>query len=288
MAVTVVIIALVMFVSLYEYFSAKSWQQVTSAERNDVVFEHRNQEYGAYKIRRDYSNRVIYILLGFMVVIGSAYGVAKYIQSIPEEVIEEQKIDPSLWEIPAPPPEEPVEPPPVEAEPPPPVEKSTAFVAPEVSDTKEEENVVLQEDLEKTKASSKTNDVKDDFVDTPPPTKHVAYEAPKQETIETIVDEDPVYPGGIGALIQYLGSTIQYPQKAVDMGIEGKAYIGFVVDKRGQISDVTVLRGVRGCSECDAEAIRVIKTTSGKWTAAKKNGVAVKSRYQVPINFKLQ
>ena len=81
MAVTLVVIILISFVSLYEYFSAKNWQQVTSHERNEVIFEGKNQEYGAYALRRDYDKKIIYILLGLVLVIGITFGIAKYVRS---------------------------------------------------------------------------------------------------------------------------------------------------------------------------------------------------------------
>lgn len=286
MALTLVIIGLVMLVSLYEHFSAKSWQQVTSSERNDIIFAHRNKEYGAYKIRKDYSNKVIYILLGFVILISAAYGISKYLKSLPEEVIEEAPIDWTQFELPATPPEDEVEPPPVEeVPPPPPVEKSIQFTEPVVTDEVVDTPPPIQDDLEDTKASTETNDVEETFE--PPVEKApVVVEKPK-EVIETFVDEDPTFEGGIGKFYEFLGSTIKYPQKAKDLQIEGRAYVGFKVDKKGRISDVRVERGVRGCPECDAEAIRVIKMTQGKWQAAKKNGVAVTYRFRVPITFKL-
>lgn len=51
MGIIFVITFLVLVVSLYDYFSSRSWQQVTSSARNEVVFDHRNKEYGAYQIR---------------------------------------------------------------------------------------------------------------------------------------------------------------------------------------------------------------------------------------------
>jgi uncharacterized membrane protein len=58
------IIAIVLLVSLYDYFSAKNWQQVTSEVRNDVVFKNRNKNYGAYVMRRDYNKRLKIIIRG--------------------------------------------------------------------------------------------------------------------------------------------------------------------------------------------------------------------------------
>jgi periplasmic protein TonB len=283
MAVTLVVILLISAVSLYEYFSARKWQQVTSSDRNDVVFESRNQEYGAYVIRRDYDKKIIFILLGLVTVIGLAFGISKYIRSIPEEVIEEAPIDMTQFDLPAAPPEEEVPPPPLEETPPPEMEKSIAFTPPVVTDDEVDTPPVLQEDLEDTKASTQTVDVEETF-DPPAEKKPVVVEV-KKEVIETFVDEEPVF-GGEG-LKRFLVDNIKYPQIAKETGIEGKCYISFVIDKTGNISNVTVAKGIRGCPECDKEAVRVLKLSQGKWKPARINGVPVKYRYMIPVEYKL-
>ena len=58
MEVIITLIAIVFIISLYDYYSSRSWQQVSSAERNDLVFEQRNKNYGAYEIRKKYDKRL--------------------------------------------------------------------------------------------------------------------------------------------------------------------------------------------------------------------------------------
>jgi len=286
MAVTLVVILLISAVSLYEYFSGRKWQQVTSSSRNNVVFESRNQEYGAYVIRRDYDKKIIFILAGLVTVIGLAFGISKYIRSIPEEVVEEAPIDMTQFDLPAAPPEEDVPPPPVEETPPPEMEKSIAFTPPVVTDDVVDTPPPTQDELEDTKASTKTNDVEETF--DPPKEKKAAVVQVQEEAPVAFVDEDPAYAGGINGFRQFLASNIQYPQIAVDQGIEGKCYVSFVVDKSGSISNVAVAKGIRGCPECDKEAVRVIKLTQGKWGAAKVNGKPVKYKYMQVVEYKLQ
>lgn len=286
MAVTLVVILLISAVSLYEYFSGRKWQQVTSSSRNNVVFESRNQEYGAYVIRRDYDKKIILILAGLVTVIGLAFGISKYIRSIPEEVVEEAPIDMTQFDLPAAPPEEDVPPPPVEETPPPEMEKSIAFTPPVVTDDVVDTPPPTQDELEDTKASTKTNDVEETF--DPPKDKKAVVVQVQEEAPVAFVDEDPAYAGGINGFRQFLASNIQYPQIAVDQGIEGKCYVSFVVDKSGSISNVAVAKGIRGCPECDKEAVRVIKLTQGKWGAAKVNGKPVKYKYMQVVEYKLQ
>lgn len=66
MSAMIVIAIIVLGVSLYDYFDSKDWQQITCVDRINVVFEERNKKYGAYSIRRDYNDLVLFILLGFV------------------------------------------------------------------------------------------------------------------------------------------------------------------------------------------------------------------------------
>ena len=88
MAITLSVIFLIVLVSLYDYFSARNWQQVTSSTRNEIVFESRNKEYGAYEIRKDYDTKIVFIILGLCLLIGTTYGTYRYIKSIPDAVVE--------------------------------------------------------------------------------------------------------------------------------------------------------------------------------------------------------
>ena len=80
-------------------------------------------------------------------------------------------------------------------------------------------------------------------------------------TIYTIVDEMPQFQGGDSALVEYITHNVHYPQAEKAQGIQGKVFVGFVVEKDGSISNVEVKRGIG--EECDAEAVRVIKDMHG-------------------------
>jgi len=69
--VTIGIIALLIAaISVYDYYTTRTWQQVTSNIRNETVFEHRNKQYGAYVMRRDYSKTIVYSIVGLLVLTG--------------------------------------------------------------------------------------------------------------------------------------------------------------------------------------------------------------------------
>ena len=116
MTVVLIVALIVAGISLYDYFSARNWQQVTSADRNGIVFADRNKEYGAYTMRRDYDKRMVIILVSFVATLGLSFGIFNYIKSIPEEVVEIKPVD--VTTIPPAKPDEELPPPPPEPPPP--------------------------------------------------------------------------------------------------------------------------------------------------------------------------
>ena len=277
MAITLSVIFLIVLVSLYDYFSARNWQQVTSSTRNEIVFESRNKEYGAYEIRKDYDKKIVFIILGLCLLIGTTYGTYRYIKSIPDAVVEPPPIDMSQFDIPAAPPEKEI-PPPVEI-PPPPMEKTIAFTAPVVTDDEVVEDIILIEPEQK--VSNVTNDVEETFVVDPVEAAVVKIVEPVEE-IPAFVDEEATFSGYAAFLSQHL----KYPETAIEEGLEGRCYLNFIVDKSGNITNITVLKGVPGCPECDKEAKRVIAMMPN-WTPAKLNGRTTKSNCKAVVKFQL-
>ena len=107
---------------------------------------------------------------------------------------------------------------------------------------------------------------------------------PDKDGVYQIVEEMPSFPGGDRKLMEYIAKNINYPQEAKDKGIQGRVFVGMVVEKDGSVGEVKVLRGIGG--GCDEEAVRVIKALP-KWTPGKMKGEPVPVSYQIPINFKL-
>ena len=119
--------------------------------------------------------------------------------------------------------------------------------------------------------------------------EYVAPEVVEEEVVEQeifqIVEEMPAFPGGEQKLMEYVGKNIKYPQIARETGIQGRVFIGFVVEPDGSVSNVKLLRGIGG--GCDEEAMRVVKSMP-KWKPGKQRGKAVRVSYQIPVFFKLQ
>lgn len=108
----------------------------------------------------------------------------------------------------------------------------------------------------------------------------------QRDTVSTSTEINAEFPGGFKALTRYLADSIQYPQTALELGIEGKCFLQFQVDETGKISDIQVMRGVPDCPECDAESVRVVKAMPD-WTPSKMHNRYCSSIFNLPISFKL-
>lgn len=105
------------------------------------------------------------------------------------------------------------------------------------------------------------------------------------EVIHIIVEEQPKFRnGGQEEFLRYVSSKLKYPALARKMGIEGKVFVQFIVDKEGNMTDIEVVKGLG--AGCDEEVLRVLKSTTG-WTPGKQRGQPVKVRMMIPVAFKL-
>jgi len=163
--------------------------------------------------------------------------------------------------------------PPTEQPPPPPPKIQLPEII-EVPDEEEiEEEIEVELDVEVTEET-----VIEDIV---------FEEAPEEEVVEevfTIVEDQPEFPGGMAAFYKYVGDNMNYPSQAKRMGIEGRVYVQFVVDKDGTVTEVKAVKGIG--AGCDEEAERVLRE-SPKFKPGKQRGRAVKVRMVMPIIFKL-
>jgi protein TonB len=107
-------------------------------------------------------------------------------------------------------------------------------------------------------------------------------EEEEAEEIFVIVEDAPAPVGGFSAFYDYVNANIKYPRQAINMRIEGKVFVQFVVDKTGKLTDITIIRGIGG--GCDEEAIRIIENAP-MWNAGKQRGKPVKVRMVLPITF---
>lgn len=104
-------------------------------------------------------------------------------------------------------------------------------------------------------------------------------------TIFTIVEEMPAFPGGDPALLKFVNGAIKYPVIAQENGIQGRVVVSFVVNRDGSVVDAEVMRGVD--PSLDREALRVMGTMP-KWKPGLQRGKPVRVKYTIPITFRLQ
>ena len=286
MVLTLSIMAIIVAFSLYDYFSSRSWQMVTSKERNETVFENRNKEYGAYQIRRDYDKRILLVFLGVTVGIGALWGASTLFKPL------EKRIDPNLvtenitelfnddekvLDIP--------EPKAVEAQPAAQAD-ITKFVPIEVKDDPDFDDKLNVVDPTKNigdvdQKGDEGDIFKNPVVGIPGGTGGTGGGTIEPPSIDPViyVDEPAEFPGGMPALHEFIKDNI-------DLNIidgSAKVYLKFVVDTDGTISGVSVTKTSEDCKSCEKAAIKVVKSMPN-WKPGKLNGKEVKSYYRLPIN----
>lgn len=269
----------------------------------DLIFEGRNKEYGAYKLRTQTGKRnfkaiiTIAILAALCIIlfyIKAGYDAYQAAHAKNENVTEisalnqpkkkEAKVERKVQV------EEKKE---VVKE----VKSSIKFTAPVIkkdADVKPEEEMKTQDQIMQTNTAIGALDVKgnSDQGEILKVTQRVETEPVKAEPkpevenkVFDVVEQMPSFPGGPSALMQYLSSNIKYPVVAQENGVQGRVVVSFVVERDGSITDVQVARSVD--PSLDREAQRVVRNMP-RWIPGKQNGQAVRVKYNVPVAFRLQ
>lgn len=270
-----------------------------SGEWTELVFAGRNQAYGAYKLRQGTGKRnVISIIAVVCLIIACQVGLtikkaadaeaAK--RAAMNQAVELSKLEqPKKAEVKQK--QIKVEPEKVVEQ----VKSSIKFTAPVIkkdSEVRPEDELKTQDQIMETKTAIGSFDVKgnDDVngevlkakevIAQPEPPKHE-----EESKVFDVVEQMPSFPGGNGALLEYLATHVKYPVVAQENGVQGRVIVSFVVEKDGSITDVRVVRSVD--PSLDREAARVVSSMP-RWTPGKQNGSAVRVKYNVPVMFKLQ
>ena len=106
----------------------------------------------------------------------------------------------------------------------------------------------------------------------------------KEWILGDIVEMPPSFPGGQSKLIEYISKEVKYPEAAKKDSTQGRVVISFVVERDGSINEAKVVKSVHPL--LDEEALRVVKAMP-KWMPGQHNGEAIRIRYNIPINFKM-
>lgn len=251
---------------------------------DDIVFEDRNQAYGAYQLRKDSSRFLrISLFIGlFLASVVSAFSLSK---NQPELITKEIVVDVDVVNI------EPKLPKVEEILPPPPQEQviqqaSIAFneMVAQVDNTVVDDIAPSIDDLQNKVISNVT--VENPVIGETPIINNVTSDpVVKKEDYILFPSQMPEYVGGTMAMMQYLGQAIEYPRQARDNGIEGIVYVSFIINTDGSISDATAVRGIG--FGCDEEAVRAIMSMK-KWIPGKQNASPVRVKTTIPIKFELE
>lgn len=270
-----------------------------SRDWTEMVFEGRNKEYGAYRLRKNAGKRNLYSLITIFIAALAIWGgisLVKFVESRTKSVAQTSVAEISALNQPKKKaevkqqkkvkleqPEKVVER----------VKSSVKFTAPVIKkddQVKPEDELKTQEELMNTKTAIGALDVKgnDDANGEVLKLKEaVAQPEPKPEVekVFDVVEQMPSFPGGPSALMEWLSNNVKYPVVAQENGVQGRVVVSFVVERDGSITDVKVVRGVD--PSLDREASRVVRAMP-RWIPGKQNGSAVRVKYNVPVAFRLQ
>ena len=246
---------------------------------DDIVFENRNKEYGAYNMRKRYHRT---LLIGFiigMIALAAAiitpYFRASALQIKSKEkereiiAVMENLDQPDELQIEAPPP-----PPPAETQ------QQIKYVAPEVVDSiKPEDEMQLL-----TMDESVETVVDEEVVEVVEVVEEEVEEYKPPAEVFVIVEEMPSFPGGNEALFKFIYDNIEYPRDALENAIEGNVVVRFCVTYQGKIEQSEVIRGIH--PSLDAEALRLINMLP-TWNPGKQAGNPVNVWYTLRVQFQL-
>ncbi|WP_312206190.1 energy transducer TonB [Epilithonimonas hominis] len=263
---------------------------------DEIVFEHRNKEYGAYDLRHTYPKMLTKsFLIGtavFLVVSLSPFIYMK-IQQMNEK--DKTEVDAKLVEILD---EQPIIEQPKEEEPPPPPppkeEEKQEVIQNVVPEPKRAPKIEtppppITKQLETTTGLQNQEGVKTPSYTPPPPPPSTgksttAEVKPVTNEVYESVDQSAEYPGGLNGVRKYIADNVD------TSNLEGEGQLTvklkFIVERDGTVSDVKVTQK-SGNSDFDSETIRVVKRLK-KWAPAKKNGENVRSYYSIPITMQFQ
>ncbi|MBT1688523.1 energy transducer TonB [Dawidia soli] len=268
----------------------KSW--------DDLVFENRNVDYGAYTVRKSYNGN---LTSGFFLSVsfGGLLFVVPIITSMFDDGSDKRgpgpvdpKVNDTLVFVNVTPPEFKPPQPPAPPTPPvtPPVDPPVANITPVVSTTAPMETTIP---------------TVDDVLQNPPappegvdggvaggveggqgtvPVDAVPSAGVNPNEIVLVPQVQASYTGGMEAMYNFIRRKINYPASARRMGLEGTVYVSFVIGRDGKVTKVEVVRGLS--PDCDKEAARVIALLPG-WNPGRQNDVPVMVRMTLPIKFAL-
>lgn len=280
-------------------------KQFQFATFDDIIFEHRNKQYGAYVIRNNYETAMrkatVSAVALFLLLICVPLLAAKF---APDTKVREIPVDITLVSVSPPPINKPATKSIKPALPQMPKQATFKYVAPVIvkDNTPIKPEDVFQPIPDNAIAGTKTQEGTNVGTPTGVDTSTISTllaevpEVEKSTQTTTVIEEDklyttvsveqqPVFGNGDVALLQYIANKIKYPAIARENGIDGTVYVEFIIDKDGSVTDAKILRGIGG--GCNEETLRVVNAMP-KWKPGRQQGNPVKVKFTLPIKFQLQ
>lgn len=259
---------------------------------NDIVFEGRNKEYGAYILRRLHNKYVSLSTTGAMLLFTlivcypliTAFFITE--EKTKEAPTKEIVINLENFHTEIPVDKKDIQIPKIT----PPKTGMVKFLIPQIKpdDLVINEVIPTQEELvgknpgtETVEGNINGRDIIVEIIES----QNSVNEGTVKEEVFTWAEEMPQFPGGDGELLKFFAQNLIYPEIAKRAEVEGKVILSFIVDKNGDVSDVKVAKGIG--AGCDEKAMRVLKIMP-RWTPGKQNGNPVLTRINIPVVFKLR
>ena len=248
---------------------------------DDIVFRNRNQEYGAYILRKKYNRNVIIATIFGIAILAPAV-ILLYLKSLAlddsqnnnvrQVEIQMDQLDQPAEKIAPPPP------------PPPPPDDGVPqqkYVPPQVVE------VVNAQDMNKLMTADQAQEVvvNKEAVEVIEQAREEVPEVITEPEPFLFVEEMPEPPGGFKKLYRYIAETTEYPVTALENNIQGKVIVSFCVTPKGTIDRIGIFKAVDPA--LDSEAIRVVKTFPN-FKPGKQAGIPVPVWVNVFINFQIQ
>lgn len=256
-------------------------EKINAPSFDDIVFEQRNKEYGAYRLRKKYNRNILISILIGTIIIATAI-ITPYLNAKAAENREkraERQVEIKMENLDTP--NETVAPPPPPPPPPQDVVQQAKYVPPVVVDSVKPEETVQLMTAEEAVVTVQDEEV----VEVVQEVKEEVQEEEAEPEPFVVVEEMPMFPGGDPALLLYIAEHTQYPEVAKENNIQGRVIVRFCVTAKGGVSQVSILKGVD--PELDAEAIRVVNSLPA-FRPGRQGGKPVPVWYMVPITFTLK
>jgi len=249
---------------------------------DDLLFESRNKDYGAYKLRKKYNSVVVAGIILASLLVSSAVLLPFVLTSHNDKIlggganyvhVEMENLEPPPEEIIVPPP-----PPPPEAAR---IQEIVQYVPPIVVDTvlplemTQPTNDQVLSQSQTDQIEGKDSGSGDDLLS--------GMDGSDTNEPFVFVEVMPSFRGGdINKFREWVQKRTNYPQAAVEKRIKGKVLLTFIVETDGSVTNVTVVKGVDPI--IDYEAVKTI-SESPKWSAGLQRGKPVRVRFAIPLLF---